>query len=178
MGTHEWETGDAVIEFSVLPTGRVMTRRTDCSKLTVVGIIFRVASHTFLWCTFIHTVHMAGNTLDANMCARQWKARLSMLKVNILPRNRVVAGTAICSKLAVVGILRSMTCKTICRCTFIFAVGMAGGTGCGLVASNQLETSQTVIEIHILPVRWVMTFGTVHAHLPLMNIQMARSTST
>jgi hypothetical protein len=115
---------------------------------------------------------MTGCTLHRNMRTRQRKARSSMIKVHILPRNRVVTGTAIGSKLAVVSILRSMTGKTIGRCTFIFAVGMAGGTGCGLVASNQLETGQVVIEIYILPVSWVMTFGTVHAHLSLMDIQM------
>lgn len=44
------------------------------------------------------------------------------------------------------------------------------------MASNQLETGLTVIEVHILPIARIMTFCAVIAHLPLMDIQMARGT--
>ena len=71
-----------------------------------------------------------------------------------------------------------MTGKAVRGCIFVFAVDMTGGTGDTFVAPYQRESRQAVVKVDILPVRWVMAFGTVHPHLSLMHIHVTGGTGS
>jgi hypothetical protein len=74
-----------------------------------------------------------------------------MIEIHILPHTRIMAGTAICTELPFMDILRRVTGKTIGWRTFIDAVGMTSRACNAFVTPNQLEAGQVVIEIHIHP---------------------------
>lgn len=135
-----------------------------------------MARKTILRCSLINTVHMAGCALNAGMFAGKWEARPAMVKMDILPGAQVMTGTAIGPKLPSVGILCSMTGKTIHGCAFIYTVDVTCCAGNTFMTACQLETRHTVIEVHILPIARVMTLGTIVPHLTVMHVGMTGRT--
>lgn len=107
------------------------------------------------------------------MGASERESRISVIEIHIPPRAGVMAGTAIRPKLTAMSIIRGVAGKTIGRRAFVDSIGVAGGTRDPFMASGQPETGQVVVEVHILPIGGVMAFFAIHAHLPLMDIQMA-----
>ena len=73
------------------------------------------------------------------MTASQRETGPAVIEVYVIPSARVMAGTAVVSKLSGMGILLSVTGKTIGGCVFIFAIDMTGGARCSFMAANQRE---------------------------------------
>ncbi len=86
-----------------------------------------------------------------------------------------MAGAAIGAELTVVFILGGVTGKTVGWRAFEPSIGMTRGTSHTLMGANQFEARLAVVEMHILPVEWVMAPRTIHAHLSLMDIYMTGS---
>lgn len=141
-----------------------------------MGIVRRVTSHTFLWRTLIHAIFVTCRAWNTCVPTRKWEAGPAVIEIHILPVTRVMTGTTIVPKLSTVRIVRGMTGKTIRWCSLINTVDMTGRACHVFMTSDQREACLAVIEVHILPVSRVMTFGTVIAHLSLMDISMAGCT--
>ena len=116
-----------------------------------MSVVRSVAGDTLLGGALIDSIYVTCRTLHSGMSPRKRKARPAMIEIHILPHTRIMAGTAICTELPFVDILRRVAGKTIGWCTFIDTVGMTGGACNAFVAPNQLEAGQAVIEIHIHP---------------------------
>ena len=90
-------------------------------------------------------------TCNARMLAAQWESGASMVKRNVHPLCRFVAGSAVCSELALVMIILPMTRETIHRRAFICLINMAFLAGYVGVRIGQLKGGAIVIEIGRLP---------------------------
>lgn len=166
-----------MIEGGILPTAGVMASRTDRAELPVMGVIGGVTSHALPRRTLEHTIRVTIFARHTRMRTREREARAAVVEIHILPRGRVVAGTAVGSELTVVLVIRRVTGKTIGRRSLESSVGMAGGAGGSLVGAHQFESCLAVIEMHVLPIEGVMALRTVHPHLPLMDIRVTGHTS-
>ena len=71
---------------------------------------------------------MALGTIQIRMFSDQRESGFVVIESHIAPTAGVVAGSAICAELSVVIVFSGMAGITICRCTFIDAIGMTGGT--------------------------------------------------
>lgn len=124
----------------------------------------------------VNVVYVTGGALHVFVLTRQREAGYTVIEMYILPGTGVVTGSAVGAELSVVGIVRGMTAITIGWRAFVFTIDMAGRTCHTNMAACQRETGCAVIEMYILPVTWVMTLGTVVAHLAFMNICMTGGT--
>ena len=79
-----------------------------------------------------------------------------MIKRHILPASGIMARFASRSELAIMRVLRGMTCKAILRRTLIDSVHMTRSALNIRVQSNQREGSLTMIETYILPAGGIM----------------------
>ena len=74
-----------------------------------------------------------------------------MLEMDIPPGGRGMTTRAVGAKLTVMRIVRGVTGKTIRWRTFVFSIGMAGGTGDAAMPPAQREARASMIEVNILP---------------------------
>lgn len=176
MGTCQRETRIAMVEGRVLPLARIMAGGTHRPKLTVMGVIFGMAGDTLPRRTFEHAITVTGLALNLSMPAVQRETCLAVIEIHILPGSRLVTASAFRAKLSSMRVLRGVTCITIRGSTFIPSIDVTIRTRDAAVPANQWEAGLAVIEIHILPIAWIVAVGTVPAHLPGMNIRVTGST--
>lgn len=96
----------------LLPTRRVASRAVR-AELTVVGVVALMAGNTLLRRAFIDIVRMALPTTRGKMDARERKSGLGMVKSRRFPAFRRVAGRAVRTKLAGVGLIGLMAKNAI-----------------------------------------------------------------
>ena len=88
----QWEAGLIVVEFSIGPQNRVMTKLTLLweSGLLVVGIvgsipIFQMARHTSGGQTFVHAIGVTGFAIQADVSAGQREVGFVVIKLRPSP---------------------------------------------------------------------------------------------
>src|SRR5512132_2835395 len=82
----------------------------------------------------------------AGMRPSQWEVAEVMIEIDIVPTGRIMTNRAIRAILTIVGILLSMTGKTIRRRTFVFLILMARFTRDIVVPAFKFECGKVVIE--------------------------------
>ena len=109
-------------------------------------------------------------TCNARMLAAQWESGASMVKRNVHPLCRFVAGSAVCSELTLVMIILPMARETIHRRAFICLVDMAFLAGYVGVRIGQLEGDAIVIKISRFPTIGKMTRCAIRSQSALVRI--------
>ena len=140
---------------------------------TTVGPVFSImfipmTRDTCGRCTFIHSILMAFRTTDIDVPPYQREAGIVMIKGRVAPSARIMTGSTIRSKLAVVCILVGMAGITIRWGTLVHPVDLACAALNICMLSGKREIGIVVIEGHVAPSTWVMTCTTVRPKLPVM----------
>lgn len=127
VSANQLETRLAVIEMHILPVEGIMALGAVHAHLPLVNI--HMTGHTGSRRIFESQIGMAFGTGNIHMPAHQRKCRLRMVKRDILPGGRLVAGGAVRPQRPFMGVILSMTGETIRRRPFEEKVAVTCLTG-------------------------------------------------
>ena len=147
-----------------------MTLRTIRPKCARMEGRLRMTRNAICWSPFILTGLMTLSAFHIAMFAGQRECRRVVVKCDIDPAGRHMAGGTSGSELPVMVIILGMTGITILRRAFVDTVCMAGTTGNICVFANERKCRDTMVKSCIGPGRWFMAGLTLRAKLPAMSI--------
>jgi hypothetical protein len=137
---------------------------------SIMFVFIGVTRNTLRGCALIHAIFMALGALQLRVMPNQWERSVVMIECCIAPTTGIVAGSAVCAKLAVVGILCGMTGVAICGRAFINTIAVAGTAWSIRVQSGQREAGIVVVESHIRPRRWDVAGSAACAKLAIVSV--------
>jgi hypothetical protein len=120
--------------------------------------------------TFVDVIDVTACTGNVDMFTGQFKSRQVVVEGGSCPAICIVAGCAVCTKLAIVGILRSMALIATGRRPFEDIIYVTACTGNTYMFAGQLETGQVVIECCRCPATCRMACTTSRTQLAVMGI--------
>jgi hypothetical protein len=94
-----------VIEAGRFPAAGGMATGAFRTALPAMHVVRRMAGDALLWRPLVAIPEMALHASDGFVFVVQWKARLAVIKVHVLPYLRIMAGSAIPPQLALVRLL-------------------------------------------------------------------------
>ena len=133
-------------------------------------ILIGMTRDTLTGRALIHSIRMALRTLSFCMFSNQRETGVAVIERGIAPTARVVTGSAVRTKPAVMGILIGVTSITVCRRTTIDTVLMTRTTGQVRMLARQRKCRIVMVERRALPARGVMTRAAFRPELTIVSI--------
>jgi hypothetical protein len=173
MRTHQRKTRVGMIEREFLPATIGMAFGTTVSQAALMNIAFTVTDHALVRRLFESFIAVAGRAFDWCMFSGKWKLRFLMVKQHLLPPPIDVAVAAVGTQPAFVYVVLPMAGNALTRCVFERQIPVARCTLRLLMLSRQSKTRLIVIEMHVLPVRFLVAARAIGAEFCVVNIVFA-----
>ena len=101
----------AVIEGCLLPIRWCVAASAVRAELPLVFVVLEVTGDTILGRALVHLIHVTRLALRCRVLAEQWKGRLVVVYLGILPVGQVVAGRAIVAELTLMTVILQVTAR-------------------------------------------------------------------
>jgi len=125
----QFEVGHIMVEGGRFPGGGGVAGTTVCTELAIMTIILLMAGIAVGGCTLEDIIAMTAQACGCGVFAGQLKGGQVVVEGGWFPGGGGVAGTTVCTVLAIMPIILLMAGITVCRYAFVDAIDMALRTG-------------------------------------------------